>query len=218
MLVVLYTFAINCLTLIHLSSLSLPRIRNLLYSLSTMAQSTGNDTDHRALMAGEQSLSSIEDPKSTDSVADQPQRDDSLVSETEPESSDKGSKSIEPEKSKESEKLGVSMEKIKDDSPVLEKAKKTVRMQSAVENYSEVALSVKPAGILKPSPSLGTNLDSIDTSVSPGRMSSDNVFAMMDEAWERLKKSYVYFKGSPVGTLAALDPSAEDLNYNQVYI
>ncbi|KAM7472319.1 hypothetical protein LguiA_010502 [Lonicera macranthoides] len=170
-----------------------------------MAQSTGDDTDNRAIMAGEQSLSSIEDPKSTDSVADQPHGDDSPVSETEPESSDKGSKSIEPEKSK-------------DDSPVLEKTKKTVRMQSAMENYSEVALSVKPAGILKPSPSLGTNLDSIDTSVSPGRMSSDNVFAMMDEAWERLKKSYVYFKGSPVGTLAALDPGAEDLNYNQVFV
>ncbi|KAJ6955574.1 hypothetical protein NC652_006861 [Populus alba x Populus x berolinensis] len=39
---------------------------------------------------------------------------------------------------------------------------------------------------------------------------------MVDEAWERLNKSYVYFKGQPVGTLAAMDTSADALNYNQV--
>jgi hypothetical protein len=39
---------------------------------------------------------------------------------------------------------------------------------------------------------------------------------MVDEAWERLNKSYVYFKGKPVGTLAAMDTSADALNYNQV--
>ncbi|KAJ8440634.1 hypothetical protein Cgig2_031051 [Carnegiea gigantea] len=42
------------------------------------------------------------------------------------------------------------------------------------------------------------------------------VHPMVEEAWERLKKSYVYYKGDPVGTLAATDPGAEALNYNQV--
>ena len=40
---------------------------------------------------------------------------------------------------------------------------------------------------------------------------------MMDEAWDMLKKSYVFYKGVPVGTVAASDPSAEALNYNQVF-
>jgi len=64
---------------------------------------------------------------------------------------------------------------------------------------------------LRPYPSVSTNLDFLDLIDN-----SPNGCAMMEEAWERLKKSYVYFKGQPVGTLAAMDPSAEDLNYNQV--
>ncbi|KAK9910143.1 hypothetical protein M0R45_034118 [Rubus argutus] len=42
--------------------------------------------------------------------------------------------------------------------------------------------------------------------------------AMVEEAWERLKKSFVYYRGKPVGTLAAMDPMAEALNYNQVFV
>ncbi|KAK8693637.1 hypothetical protein V6N13_071211 [Hibiscus sabdariffa] len=38
---------------------------------------------------------------------------------------------------------------------------------------------------------------------------------MVEEAWETLQKSYVYYKGRPVGTLAAMDPTVEALNYNQ---
>ncbi|KAK6918157.1 Glycosyl hydrolase family 100 [Dillenia turbinata] len=41
---------------------------------------------------------------------------------------------------------------------------------------------------------------------------------MIEEAWESLWRSYVFFKGKPVGTLAALDPGAESLNYNQVFV
>ncbi|XP_010673950.2 probable alkaline/neutral invertase F [Beta vulgaris subsp. vulgaris] len=42
--------------------------------------------------------------------------------------------------------------------------------------------------------------------------------SLVEEAWDRLRKSYVYYKGEPVGTVAALDPSAEALNYNQVFV
>ncbi|KAK3023792.1 hypothetical protein RJ639_043408 [Escallonia herrerae] len=36
------------------------------------------------------------------------------------------------------------------------------------------------------------------------------------EAWEALRRSLVYFRGQPVGTIAALDQSSEELNYDQV--
>ncbi|CAM6106657.1 unnamed protein product [Calypogeia fissa] len=38
------------------------------------------------------------------------------------------------------------------------------------------------------------------------------------DAWEALRRSLIYFKGSPVGTIAALDPNEESLNYNQVFV
>jgi hypothetical protein len=36
------------------------------------------------------------------------------------------------------------------------------------------------------------------------------------EAWEALRRSLVYFRGEPVGTIAALDNSEEQVNYDQV--
>jgi hypothetical protein len=39
---------------------------------------------------------------------------------------------------------------------------------------------------------------------------------MIGEAWEALRKSMVFFRSKPVGTIAALDPTEESLNYNQV--
>ncbi|XP_057867587.2 probable alkaline/neutral invertase F isoform X2 [Cryptomeria japonica] len=41
---------------------------------------------------------------------------------------------------------------------------------------------------------------------------------MIGDAWEALRKSLVYFRGKPVGTIAALDPSEDVLNYNQVFV
>lgn len=38
------------------------------------------------------------------------------------------------------------------------------------------------------------------------------------EAWEALRRSLVYFRGQPVGTIAALDSSEENLNYDQVFV
>ncbi|KAF2324901.1 hypothetical protein GH714_021127 [Hevea brasiliensis] len=104
-----------------------------------------------------------------------------------------------------------------------EKAKKTVRMQSI--NMVSDNVHVAKLATLKPCPSVGTNLEVFDLNISPGIRSnvgglqvSPESGAMVEEAWERLKKSYVYFKGKPVGTLAAMDPSAEALNYNQVFV
>lgn len=41
---------------------------------------------------------------------------------------------------------------------------------------------------------------------------------MIGDAWEALRRSVVFFRNKPVGTIAALDPTEESLNYNQVCI
>ncbi|XP_030481374.2 probable alkaline/neutral invertase F [Cannabis sativa] len=38
------------------------------------------------------------------------------------------------------------------------------------------------------------------------------------DAWENLRRSLVHFRGQPVGTLAALDHSKDELNYDQVFV
>ncbi|MBE9058728.1 glycoside hydrolase 100 family protein [Sphaerospermopsis sp. LEGE 08334] len=39
-----------------------------------------------------------------------------------------------------------------------------------------------------------------------------------NEAWQALENSILYYKGRPIGTLAAYDPSVEALNYDQCFI
>jgi Alkaline and neutral invertase len=54
------------------------------------------------------------------------------------------------------------------------------------------------------------------------RSVSDNVFEphpTVVAAWEALRKSIVYFRGQPVGTVAACDTATEEaLNYDQVWL
>ncbi|CAM8966872.1 unnamed protein product [Rhodiola kirilowii] len=47
---------------------------------------------------------------------------------------------------------------------------------------------------------------------------TENAEEMMKEAWQKLEEAIVYFDDQPVGTVAALDPNAEALNYNQVFV
>ncbi|MCO5611228.1 hypothetical protein L7F22_065479 [Adiantum nelumboides] len=54
--------------------------------------------------------------------------------------------------------------------------------------------------------------------VGGGASSPFEPHPMVTEAWENLRKSRVFFKDIPVGTIAALDPSEEALNYNQVFV
>ncbi|XP_059436702.1 alkaline/neutral invertase CINV1-like [Corylus avellana] len=129
--------------------------------------------------------------------------------------------SMEKETSKSDEKSLISdSEKLKprssDSSENVElsksKGKKRVTLSDEDVAFSE-NLSLTKISTLRPCPSVAMKLDILDSiDISPDGS------AMMEEAWERVKKSYVYFKGQPVGTLAAMDPSAEDLNYNQVFV
>ena len=68
-------------------------------------------------------------------------------------------------------------------------------------------------------------MDHPDGVFTPGRRSgfntprSPNVFEthpMVAEAWESLRRSLVFFRGQPVGRIAGLDSSEENLNYDQV--
>lgn len=46
-----------------------------------------------------------------------------------------------------------------------------------------------------------------------------SVDSIEDEAWDLLRESVVYYCGSPIGTIAAKDPtSSNTLNYDQVFI
>ncbi|TYI14841.1 hypothetical protein ES332_A08G149100v1 [Gossypium tomentosum] len=106
----------------------------------------------------------------------------------------------------------------------LDKPMKTLRVQSN-ENISKSNNANVAQMSLKPSPSVGSSLENLELdSLLPAVRSVDSPLgstengAMLEEAWEGLQKSYVYYKGKPVGTLAAMDPIAEALNYNQVFI
>ncbi|CAM6086707.1 unnamed protein product [Calypogeia fissa] len=41
---------------------------------------------------------------------------------------------------------------------------------------------------------------------------------MVSAGWDALRKSLVFFRGQPVGTIAASDPTEDSLNYNQVFV
>ncbi len=41
---------------------------------------------------------------------------------------------------------------------------------------------------------------------------------LVKEAWELLEDSIVYYRGRPVGTVAARDPYVEALNYDQCFV
>lgn len=89
----------------------------------------------------------------------------------------------------------------------------TALKRKETENILESSVSEGKAGTLRTCPSM----DAMNVSVSPGvKSNTDSGIMMVEEAWERLRKSFVYFKGKPVGTLAAMDICAETLNYNQV--
>lgn len=56
----------------------------------------------------------------------------------------------------------------------------------------------------------------LDTPASSARNSFEP-HPMVAEAWEAIRRSLVYFRGQPVGTIAAYDHASEEvLNYDQV--
>ncbi|KAM7263663.1 hypothetical protein ACFE04_001346 [Oxalis oulophora] len=58
-----------------------------------------------------------------------------------------------------------------------------------------------------------------DDSNSKGKNHKATLGSVEEEAWEKLMESMVYYCGSPIGTIAANDPTCSNaLNYDQVFI
>ncbi|KAJ8445185.1 hypothetical protein Cgig2_029557 [Carnegiea gigantea] len=76
--------------------------------------------------------------------------------------------------------------------------------RGSVENFENVYSPVPRSGYSTPG--------------SSSRLSFEP-HPMIAEAWEALRRSLVYFKGQPVGTIAAYDHASEEvLNYDQVFV
>ncbi|XP_010556612.1 PREDICTED: probable alkaline/neutral invertase F isoform X2 [Tarenaya hassleriana] len=123
------------------------------------------------------------------------------------------SKTEEPKQGEISPAAATAKEKKAASVPVSERNKNTVEIgkpSSTLKTHASVGISTEY---------LNNDGSNIVTNVSPAiRGITGPSSEMMEEAWDRLRKSFVYFKGKPVGTLAAMDPSAEALNYNQVFV
>lgn len=101
----------------------------------------------------------------------------------------------------------------------------TERQRSCDESLlSELSIGLSPRHSLRILESYRI-ADQLDGTFSPGRRSGFNTpwsqngyepHPTMTEAWEAMRRSLVYFRGQPVGTIAALDNSDENLNYDQV--
>ena len=104
-------------------------------------------------------------------------------------------------------------------SKLLDKRKLNIERQ---RSYDERSLSELSTGLNRGS------VEYFESMYSPGARSGFNTPAssarnsfephpMVAEAWDVLRRSLVYFRGQPVGTVAACDHNSEEvLNYDQV--
>ncbi|KAJ4772504.1 Neutral/alkaline invertase [Rhynchospora pubera] len=105
-------------------------------------------------------------------------------------------------------------------SKLLDKPKLKIERKRSFDerSFSELSINVR-------------QLESYDSLYSPGYRSSGigtplsargeafDPHPMVGEAWEALRRSIVYFKELPVGTIAAYDHASEEvLNYDQVFV
>lgn len=84
----------------------------------------------------------------------------------------------------------------------------TVRSSDGLESMSSPRVSIMSSPRI--SIRSGTPLSGFHTPFATHPMVAD--------AWDSLRKSLVYFRGKPVGTIAALDSTEDALNYNQVFV
>ncbi|KAL0360552.1 UNVERIFIED_CONTAM: putative alkaline/neutral invertase B [Sesamum radiatum] len=90
-------------------------------------------------------------------------------------------------------------------------------------SFSELSISSPPRQFYRNNENSSRVFDSI---LSPARsgISTPRSFTCVEthpivaEAWVALQRSIVHFRGQPVGTIAALDHSTEELNYDQVFV
>lgn len=91
-------------------------------------------------------------------------------------------------------------------------------------SFSEMSISSPPRQFYRNNENSSRVFDNFGGIHSPGRsgVSTPRSFTCVEthpivaEAWVALQRSIVQFRGQPVGTIAALDHSTEELNYDQV--
>lgn len=97
--------------------------------------------------------------------------------------------------------------------------------QRSYDERSLSEISFSPRYSARNTDYFSRNVDHLECVYSPSRRSGLNTpmshhsfdpHPMVGEAWEALRRSLVHFRGRPVGTIAALDNSEEELNYDQV--
>ncbi|KAJ3675201.1 hypothetical protein LUZ60_004243 [Juncus effusus] len=103
-------------------------------------------------------------------------------------------------------------------SKLLDKPKLNIERQrsfdGSVSDFSTIGMNFKADGGYSPAMRSG-----FDTPLSSATRNSFDPHPMIGEAWEALRKTMVYYKGQPVGTIAAYDHASEEvLNYDQVFV
>lgn len=90
-------------------------------------------------------------------------------------------------------------------------------------SFSEMSITMSPRNnFYRMADNSSRGFDNLDGVYSPGRWTGTprsgyfEPHPIVGDAWEALRRSLVNFRGQPVGTIAALDNSSEDLNYDQV--
>lgn len=93
------------------------------------------------------------------------------------------------------------------------------------KSFSDLSITMSPRPFYRNSENSSRVFEPVDSIYSSGGRSgfdtprSENGFEthpIVSEAWEALRRSIVYFRTEPVGTIAAFDHSEEKLNYDQV--
>ena len=85
-------------------------------------------------------------------------------------------------------------------------------------SMSELSINIRAVDGFENTYSPGGHRSGLDTPASSARNSFEP-HPMVAEAWDALRRSLVYFRGQPVGTIAAYDHASEEvLNYDQVCI
>lgn len=103
-------------------------------------------------------------------------------------------------------------------SKLLDKPKLNIERQRSFDerSLSELSVNIRAVDSFENMYSPGGMRSGFDTPASSARNSFEP-HPMVAEAWDALRKSLVYFRGQPVGTIAAVDHASEEvLNYDQV--
>lgn len=103
--------------------------------------------------------------------------------------------------------------------PINLEHKRSLDERSFSELMSPRLISPRPSSrTMETFKSLDENRFSSAQNTPRSARASSEPHPMIADAWEALRRSLVYFRGKPVGTIAALDPTEDSLNYNQVFV